>query len=95
MGWAFWGGALFGEKLIVRRKTEFMENKMTEKQAQAESHDPLGNQEMPVGDQKPLVENPKKKKASWVRTILWMLSMVLLANVFLGIVAYFLFFYKK
>jgi len=36
----------------------------------------------------------KKKKVSWLHTMLWMLSMVLLANIVMGIVAYFLFFRK-
>ena len=36
-----------------------------------------------------------KKKASWMRTILWMMSMALLGNVFMGIIAYFIFFYHK
>ena len=34
----------------------------------------------------------QKKKASWARTILWMLSMALLGNVIMAIVAYILFF---
>lgn len=38
--------------------------------------------------------SPQKKKASWLRTILWMLSMMLLANVAMAVVAYFLFFRK-
>ena len=67
---------------------------MTEEQARAESHNSPENQEKPVGDQKSPVGNKKKKKASWFRTILWMLSMALLANVVLFIVAYFLFVYK-
>ncbi len=61
---------------------------MTEVQAQAESGGTLGSQVNTVGNQ-------KKKKASWLRTILWMLSMILLVNAVLGIIAYFLFFYKK
>jgi heme/copper-type cytochrome/quinol oxidase subunit 2 len=65
-----------------------MENKMTEVQAQAESGGSLESQVNPLGNQ-------KKKKASWLRTILWMLSMMLLVNAVLGIIAYFLFFYKK
>jgi cell division septal protein FtsQ len=69
-------------------KSILMENKMAEEQAQAESQNPLGNREKPAGNQ-------KKRKASWVRTILWMLSMMLLANVVVGIIAYFLFFYKN
>jgi len=36
-----------------------------------------------------------KKKASWLRTVLWMLSMVLLSNVVMAIIAYFLFFNDK
>lgn len=63
---------------------------MTEYQAQAGSHELAENQQSPVA-------NPQKKKAgwSWLRTILWMLSMMLLVNAVMGIVAYFLFFYKK
>jgi flagellar basal body-associated protein FliL len=36
----------------------------------------------------------RKKKACWLRTILWMLSMVLLVNAVMAVIAYFLFFYK-
>jgi flagellar basal body-associated protein FliL len=38
---------------------------------------------------------PQKKKASWLRTILWMLSMIMLVNLAMVIVAYFMFFYNK
>lgn len=69
---------------------------MTEELAQAESQNPLENPRKPIGDPKPSVESPKKKKkASWFRTILWMLSMMLLANMVVGVIAYFLFIYKK
>jgi len=60
---------------------------MTEKQSQEESHDP-------VVDQKSIVANPRKKKASWLRTILWMLSMMLLVNVIMAVIAYILHRYK-
>ena len=62
--------------------------KMTEKQAQAASHESIGNQKISDGNTIEPAANPKKKKASWTRTILWMLSMVLLVNVFFAIVAY-------
>ena len=62
--------------------------KMTENQAQAASQDSMGDQKLSAGNTKEPVANPKKKKASWTRTILWMLSMVLLVNVFFAIVAY-------
>lgn len=64
-----------------------MENKMTEKQAPAESHDSAENQTNPFVTQ-------KKKKASWLRTILWMLSMMLLVNTFFVILFYILYRYK-
>lgn len=35
-----------------------------------------------------------KKKASWTRTILWMLSMVLLLNVVMALIAYTLHHYQ-
>jgi len=60
---------------------------MNEEQVNAVRYDPEGNQKNRVG-------SPKKKKASWLRTILWMLSMVLLVNVVMAIIAYFLFFKK-
>jgi hypothetical protein len=62
-----------------------MENEMSELQMLP------GNamQHPEVADAKP------KKKASWLRTILWMLSMMLLVNVVMAIVAYFLFFADK
>jgi len=37
----------------------------------------------------------QKKKPSWLRTVLWMLSMVVLANILMGGIAYFLFFHNK
>ncbi len=66
---------------IVQLKTEVMENRMTEEQVPAE------NQMTPVVTQ-------KKKKASWLRTILWMLSMMLLVNTFFVILFYILYRYK-
>lgn len=65
-----------------------MEIRMTEEQAQAESRAPIENQKNPVAPQ-------QKKKASWTNTILWMLSMMLLVNVIIAIIAYFMFFYNK
>lgn len=81
------------EKLIIGNITSMEKinldgEKTMEVQAQAASHDPLGSQVKPVGNQ-------KKKKASWLRTILWMLSMMMLVNVVIGIIAYFVLFYKK
>jgi len=64
-----------------------MENKMTEEQAQPESHVPVDGQGSPVA-------TPQKKKASWFRTIMWMLSMMLLVNVVMAIIAYILYRYK-
>jgi heme/copper-type cytochrome/quinol oxidase subunit 2 len=65
-----------------------MEVNMTKELTHAESYDFVGNQTSPA-------ENKNKKKVSWLHTILWMLSMVFLANVMMGIIAYFLFFYHK
>ncbi len=67
---------------------------MTDELAHAGSHGPVGNQEKQVGDQSGSGEKPKKKKASWTRTILWMLSMVVLVNVFFAVLAYILHNYK-
>ena len=61
---------------------------MTVEQKPSGSPDPVGDMETPV-------VNPKKKKASWLRTILWMLSMIVLANMVMAILAYFLFFRNK
>ena len=65
-----------------------MENKMTEEQAQAANREPM------VEGQKNSAVTPLKKKASWLRTILWMLSMMLLVNVVMAIIAYVLYSYK-
>ena len=59
---------------------------MTEQQARLESREVSADSAQIV---------PKKKKASWVRTILWILSMMLLANLAMAIVAYFMFFHDK
>ena len=67
---------------------------MTEEQALAGNYGMLGGQEKVAGNQKSLAGGPKKKKASWVRTILWMLSMILLANVAMGILFYVLYHFK-
>lgn len=61
---------------------------MTEEQMQPDSQSAVAGQPTPVAA-------GKKKKASWLRTILWMISMVLLVNAIMAIIAYFLFFYKK
>ena len=37
----------------------------------------------------------KKKKASWLRTVLWVISMMLLVNIVMAIIAYFLFFHNQ
>jgi hypothetical protein len=63
-----------------------MENKMTEEMANTERNGQVLNQQFPT---------VTKKKASWLHTILWMFSMVLLANIVMGILAYFLFFRNK
>jgi hypothetical protein len=51
-------------------------------------------QEKVAGNQKSLTGGPKKKEASWFRTILWMLSMMLLANVVMAILFYVLYHFK-
>lgn len=71
-----------------------MENKMTEEQALAGNYGILEKQEKMVGNPKGLTGGPKKKKASWVRTILWILSMMLLANVAMAILFYVLYHFK-
>lgn len=43
-------------------------------------------------NQQDIPAKPAKKKASWLRTILWVLSMMLLVNAAMAVVAYFLFF---
>ena len=65
-----------------------MENKMTEQHAQATFPSLAANHQKAA-------LTTKKKEVSWVRTILWMLFMVLLANGVMGLIAYFLFFYHK
>jgi len=53
-----------------------------------------GNQEnKPAAAEQPAT--PPKKKPSWLHTILWMIGMMLLVNVAMAVVAYFLFFYGK
>ena len=61
---------------------------MTGKHAQAAGYDLHLAQNSSDG-------NKKGKDASWVRTILWMISMALLGNVIMAIIAYFLFFYNQ
>ena len=60
---------------------------MTDEQVQAASHELIASPEKSLA-------SPKKKKASWFRTILWILSMMLLANVVMAIIAYTLHRYK-
>ena len=61
---------------------------MNQQLMQAECNDLVINQK------KPAAENKPKRKASWLRTILWMISMILLVNVAMWTIAYFLFFRK-
>jgi hypothetical protein len=61
---------------------------MTDEPANAE----INNQ---VADKKNPVSSTAKKKPSWLHTILWMFSMLLLVNVVMGVIAYFLFFHNK
>lgn len=63
-----------------------MEEIMSEQQASEKSLEVLAGQAQPVA---------AKKKASWWRTILWVLSMMLMVNVVMGVIAYFVFFYNK
>lgn len=67
---------------------------MTNKQTLVASYGLVGNRENSVLDQKSLVANPKKKKPSWMHTIMWMLSMALLANVTIALLFYTLYHYK-
>lgn len=66
---------------------------MTENLIQAGNSNLVADQERLAGGQQ-IVSAPKKK-TSWLHTILWMFSMMLLVNVAMAIAAYFLFFYKK
>jgi len=61
---------------------------MTKELTQAETYDLVGGSKNQAG-------SLKKKKASWLHTVLWMLSMILLANGVMAIIAYFLFFHNK
>ncbi len=61
---------------------------MNQQLMQAECNDLVINQT------KPAAENKPKRKASWLLTILWMISMILLVNVAMWTIAYFLFFRK-
>jgi len=54
----------------------------------------VGCDDLVVNQRNPAL-NTKKKKASWLRTILWMFSMALLGNLVMAIIAYFLFFHNK
>ena len=59
---------------------------MTEEQAQVESKNSLENQDKPIRDQNISVENQKRKEASWLHTILWIISMMMIVNVVVGII---------
>ena len=50
----------------------------------SEQQENTGSPESAAGSQAPV----KKKKASWLRTILWMVAMMLLVNVVMAIIAY-------
>jgi len=67
---------------------------MMEEQASAVNYALLGSQAGEAINQVSQTMVPKKKKASWSRTILWMLSMVILVNVAMAIIAYVLHLYK-
>jgi len=67
---------------------------MTEQQVQAANQDQPENRESPAGDQISSTPPRKKKKASWFRTILWMVSMMLLVNVIMAIIFYVLYHFK-
>ena len=67
---------------------------MTEELALAGNYEILVKQEKVAENLKSLTGGPKKKKASWLRTILWMLSMMLFANVAMGILFYVLYHFK-
>jgi len=67
---------------------------MTEEQALAGNYGILAKQEKMAGNLKSLTGEPKRKKASWFRTILWILSMMLLTNVAMAILFYVLYHFK-
>jgi hypothetical protein len=67
---------------------------MNKEQVSALNYVLLGRQGAAVANQDGRTGGPQKKKASWSRTILWMLSMVILVNIFMTIIAYVLHFYK-
>lgn len=67
---------------------------MMEEQASAVNYALLGSQAGEAANQDSRAVGPKKKNASWTRTILWMLSMVILVNVVMAIIAYVLHLYK-
>lgn len=67
---------------------------MMEEHASAANYAILGSRAGEATNQDSRTMGPKKKKASWPRTILWMLSMVVLVNVVMAIIAFVLHFYK-
>jgi hypothetical protein len=73
--------------LVINYEIGIVESKMADERMLSE-----------LGDQVIVQESSsagKKRKPSWLRTILWMLSMIVLANIVVAIVAYFLFFQHK
>ena len=72
---------------IILQKIDLWRAVMTEEQVFSINHDPVADREIPS-----VVY--KKKKASWFRTILWMLSMMMLTNVAMAIIAYVLYSHK-
>jgi hypothetical protein len=67
---------------------------MIKEQASAANYALLGSPAGEATNQDSRTMGPKKKKASWPRTILWMLSMVILVNILMAIIAYVLHLYK-
>ena len=67
---------------------------MKNEQTLLASYHLVGNQEKSVLEQKKLDVNPKKKKTSWMHTIMRMLAMVFLANVTMALIFYVLYHYK-
>ena len=64
-----------------------MKHNLTVEQVQSADYDLLPAQASPSGVR-------KVKKPSWLHTILWMLSMVLLVNVAMAVLFYVLYYYK-
>ncbi len=66
---------------------------MAKAQVMVPSYGDVENQETSGWDQKNSTVNPNKRKASWLRTIMWMLSMILLVNVGMGVLFFILYHY--